>query len=75
MVRISSTDISLAALNGIIEAFVLREGTDYGHRDYSFFDKCRQVRDQVDRGEVELWYDENTESVELIISNGSMGSR
>ena len=35
--------LSEEALAGVIEAFVLREGTDYGHRDYSLGRKCVKV--------------------------------
>ena len=71
MIRISPADLSADALLGVIEAFVLREGTDYGHREYSLQEKCAAVRAQLDRGEVELWFDAHHESVYLRMKDGS----
>ncbi|MAZ45176.1 MAG: hypothetical protein CMD74_00535 [Gammaproteobacteria bacterium] len=68
MLQILPKDISKEALEGIIQAYVLREGTDYGVQAHTFPEKCLQVMDQISRGEVKLWYDEGTQSVELILS-------
>ena len=65
MIGISPSQLSAEALAGVIEAFVLREGTDYGHRDYTLEEKCAQVRGQVERGEVELWFDADNQYVHL----------
>lgn len=65
MIRISPTQLSAQALQGVVEAFVLREGTDYGHRDYTLAEKCAQVRAQLERGEVELWFDPENQYVHL----------
>jgi len=62
MIKVSPQDLSEAALAGIIEAFVLREGTDYGHHDYSLSEKCARVRAQIDAGEAVIWFDPQTES-------------
>ena len=42
--------LSLEALHGVIEAFVTREGTDYGTQDVSLATKVVQVRQQLDAG-------------------------
>ncbi len=68
MLQILPKDISKEALEGIIQAYVLREGTDYGVQAHTFPEKCLQVMDQISRGEVKLWYDEGTQSVELVLS-------
>ena len=65
MIQIAAEDLSAEALTGVIEAFVLREGTDYGHRDYSLAEKCEAVRAQLERGEVELWFDPEHQVVHL----------
>ena len=54
--------LSLEALQGVIEAFVTREGTDYGTQDVSLATKVWQVRQQLDAGTAVLVYDEDTES-------------
>jgi uncharacterized protein len=61
------TQLSPDALNGVIESFVLREGTDYGERDVSFETKVRQVRNQLERHEAEIVFDPNTESVSIVV--------
>ncbi len=68
MLQVLPKDISIEALEGIIQAYVLREGTDYGLQGHTFAEKCLQVMDQISRGKVELWYDEGTQSVELVLS-------
>ena len=54
--------LSPEALQGVIEAFVTREGTDYGIQDVSLATKIVQVRQQLDAGTAVLVYDEDTES-------------
>jgi uncharacterized protein len=54
--------LSPEALRGVIEAFVTREGTDYGVQDVPVATKVLQVRQQLDGGTAVLVYDEDTES-------------
>lgn len=53
-------------LSALIEAFVLREGTDYGEMEWSLEDKKDQVLLQLTRGEVVIIFDEATESCTLL---------
>ena len=57
--------LSPEALQGVIEAFVTREGTDYGTQDVSLATKVWQVRQQLDAGTVVIVYDESTESCSI----------
>ena len=54
--------LSPKALHGVIEAFVTREGTDYGTQDVSLATKVWQVQQQLDAGTAVIVYDEGTES-------------
>ena len=54
--------LSPEALQGVLEAFVTREGTDYGVQDVSLATKVWQVRQQLDPGTVVIVSDEDTES-------------
>jgi uncharacterized protein YheU (UPF0270 family) len=54
--------LSPEALQGLIEAFVTREGTDYDTQDVSLGTKVVQVRHQLDAGTAVIIYDEATES-------------
>ena len=53
-------------LRGIVEAFVLREGTDYGEREYSLEQKVAHVMRELDRGEVHIIFDPISQTVNLI---------
>lgn len=59
-------DLSAAALRGVIEAFVLREGTDYGERPVPFEAKVGQVLGQLERGEARILFDPGTGSVQIV---------
>lgn len=61
--------LSPDALRGVVEAFVLREGTDYGSREFSHEEKVQQVLDGLDRGEVRILFDPLTETVTLLPRN------
>ena len=61
------TELSADALTGVIQSFVLREGTDYGERDVSFDTKVSQVLRQLERREAEIVYDQNTESIDIVV--------
>jgi uncharacterized protein YheU (UPF0270 family) len=57
--------LSAEALRGIAEAFVLREGTDYGAHEFSHEEKVTQVLSALGRGEALILFDPATESVTL----------
>ena len=61
------SELSPEALTGVIESFVLREGTDYGERDVPFDAKVMQVRRQLERREAEIVFDPNSESIDIVV--------
>jgi uncharacterized protein YheU (UPF0270 family) len=64
-VRIPHTELSPEALRGVIESFVLREGTDYGERDFSLEEKVAHVLRQLERREAEIVFDPVTETIQI----------
>lgn len=58
--------VSADALNGLMEEFITREGTDYGFEETSLERKVEQVRGQIERGEVVIVFDPATETVSLL---------
>ena len=58
--------ISGDALDGLIEEFITREGTDYGQVDFYLSMKVDQVRHQLDKGDIVIIFDSTTESVNLM---------
>ena len=67
--EIPHRQLSEAALRGVIESFVLREGTDYGHRDYSLEEKIAAVMRQLDRGEAAIVFDAETGTVSIVVTS------
>lgn len=59
--------LSPEALRGVIESFVLREGTEYGERDVPLDTKIGQVLRQIERGEAQIMFDPNTETVDVVV--------
>jgi hypothetical protein len=65
-VEISEEMLSSQALDGIIENFVLREGTDYGLSEVSYESKARQVKDQLKSKKIRIVFDQASETVTLM---------
>jgi uncharacterized protein YheU (UPF0270 family) len=65
-IDIQSNQLSESALKGIIESFILREGTDYGAAEVSFETKVEQIKRQLERGDIKIVFDPNTESVTIM---------
>lgn len=53
-------------LTSLIESFIVREGTDYGDSEHSLAQKVEQVRVQIERDEVVIVFDYETESINLL---------
>jgi uncharacterized protein YheU (UPF0270 family) len=54
-------------LNAVIESFVLREGTDYGEKEFSLEEKVARVVRQLKRAEAKIVFDPATESVTIVV--------
>jgi len=65
-VLIPPSALSPEALQGVIEAFIAREGTDYGEVEWSQADKVTQLRALLQRGEAVIVFDAVTESCTLV---------
>ena len=58
--------ISPDALQGLIEEFITREGTDYGEMEIPLAQKVSQVERQLARGDIVIVFDSATESVSIL---------
>lgn len=65
-VTVPHTELSAAALRGVIDNFILREGTDYGDRTVSHELKVAQVLQQLERGEASIRFDPLDSSVTIV---------
>ena len=53
-------------VTAILEEFATREGTDYGHEQYTLAQKVAMLRRQLERGDVAISFDSQTEACALI---------
>ena len=58
----------------MLESFVLREGTDYGEREYSLEQKVAQVRAQIEHGQARILFDPHTSTVTVEVVTGRSAS-
>jgi uncharacterized protein YheU (UPF0270 family) len=62
------TELAGETLRAIIEAFVLREGTEYGSREFALEEKVAHVRSQLERGIAQIIYDPESQSIDIVPS-------
>ncbi len=56
-------------LNALIESYVLRSGTDYGVEEASLLSRVAQVRRQLEKREVVLVFDAESDTCTLITAS------
>jgi uncharacterized protein YheU (UPF0270 family) len=65
-IEIPHDALSEAALRGVIESFVLREGTDYGEHEVCLEWKVASVLRQLERGEARIIFCPAAETVDIV---------
>ena len=60
------TELAAELLHAVVESYVLREGTDYGEREFSLDDKVAHVVGRLKRGEAQIVFDPATETVSIV---------
>ena len=68
-VKIPYEALSAQALEGVIDEFVMREGTDYGHADYPLEKRRERVLAQLRAGTAEIWFDPASETTTLRLAD------
>jgi len=68
-VRIPYDQLSPEALNGVIEEFVTRDGTDYGEIEISLETKINQVLNQLKSGKAVIVFDSESETCNILKTN------
>ncbi len=74
LIQIAHTELSPEALRAVVESFVLREGTEYGEREFSLDEKVAQVLRQLERDEARIVFDPQTQSVNIVVAPARTGS-
>jgi uncharacterized protein len=67
--EIPHTELSPAALRGVIESYVLREGTEYGMHEFTLEQKFDHVLQQLLKRKARILYDPETESITISTKN------
>jgi len=68
-------DLSSDALRGLAEAFVLREGTDYGTESFSLEQKVAHVMAQLRRGDAVIVFNPRLASADIVLKREIRGAR
>ena len=63
--NIPFNELATETLTAIIEEFISREGTDYGVYETSLEKKVQQVMNQLQRGEIVVTFDPESQSCDL----------
>ncbi len=72
-VVVPHTELRPDLLRSLVESFVLREGTDYGEREVSLDSKVASVVRQLERGEAQIVFDPQSESVGIVVRDRANG--
>lgn len=67
--RIPVKRLSRKALQGVIEEFISRGGTDYGEVEASWEIKFRQVKTKLENGLAVLIFDDETETTNIFLAD------
>jgi hypothetical protein len=61
--------LSAKALQGVMEEFISRNGTDYGAMESSLETNIRQVKSKLKDGSAVLVFDDETETTNIFLSD------
>jgi uncharacterized protein len=65
-IAVPYSELPADTLRAVIESFVLREGTDYGRREFTLEEKVAHVRQQLERGTARITFDPETHSIDIV---------
>ena len=68
-VKIPYDQLSPDALEGVVDEFVTRDGTDYGESEVPLETKINQVMDQLRTGEAVIVFDAESETCNIFRAN------
>ena len=70
-VAVPFAELAPDLLHAGVESYVLREGTDYGEREFSLAEKVAHVIGRLERGEAQIVFDPETETVSIVSTPGA----
>jgi uncharacterized protein YheU (UPF0270 family) len=60
------TALAADTLRAVVESYVLREGTEYGERDFTLAEKVAHVMRQLERGEARIIFEPISQSIAIV---------
>jgi uncharacterized protein YheU (UPF0270 family) len=73
LIKIPYQRLSPAALRGVIDEFVQREGTDYGHRDFTLDEKRATVLAALESGRAIVTFEPVTGTTSIVDATLTQG--
>ena len=65
--KIPYTELSQEALLGVMDVFILREGTDYGHEEITIDQKRSRVLSMLQSGEAEIVFYQESDHIDIVL--------
>ena len=65
--KIPHTELSQEALLGVMDSFILREGTDYGHEEITIDQKRSRVLSMLQSGEAEIVFYQESDHIDIVL--------
>lgn len=65
-IEIPHGELDPGTLHAVVESFVLREGTDYGQREFQLPEKVEHVMQQLRSGTARIMFDPASQSVSIV---------
>ena len=65
--KIPYTELSQEALLGVMDAFILSEGTDYGHEEITIDQKRSRVLSMLQSGEAEIVFYQESDHIDIVL--------
>jgi len=66
VVAVPVARLSAESLQGLLEEFASRDGTDYGERETPLGERVAQLRRRIEAGDLQLLYDLASETWDLL---------
>jgi uncharacterized protein len=66
-IPVPHTELQPETLRAVIESFVLREGTEYGAREFTLGEKVAHVLQQLERGVAQIVFEPDSQSIHIVV--------
>ncbi len=67
--KIPFEELPKDTLLGVVDAFILREGTDYGHREITIEEKRDRVLSLLESGRAEIVFYPENDHIDIVLAD------